>query len=160
MQAVLTGGDDFKITPITPDTLPVSSQTTTEWKWDVKALRGGNLKLYLTLNAIVEYEDGAGKRPVTIKTFDKYYVVAVPWSENAALKFVGNNWQWVWTTLIIPVGLWLKNRKRKETDGQTDNDDTEKIPEETGKKAQAGFVKSKSEKKHSTEESNDKIKKI
>lgn len=114
MQAVLNGGDDFKVMPITPDTLPVSTQTTTEWKWDVRPLRGGNLKLYLTLNAIVEYEDGAGKRPVTIKTFDKVYIVAVPWSENTVVKFFGNNWQWLWTTLIVPVGLWVWNRKRKK----------------------------------------------
>jgi len=114
MKAVLIGGEDFKVTPITPETLPVSNQTTTEWKWDVKALHSGNLKLYLTLNAIVEYEDGAGKHPVTIKTFDKNYTVAVPWSENAVFKFIGNNWQWLWTALIVPVVLWFLNRRRNE----------------------------------------------
>jgi len=151
MQAILTGGDDFKVTPITPDTLPVSNQVTTEWKWDVKAMRGGSLKLYLVLNAIVEYEDGAGKRPVTIKTFDKYYVVAVPWHENAFFKFFGNNWQWLWTTLIVPVGLWIWNRKRKKTrkvsSGKTQAEKTENV--------RAGLVRTERKKKNSTKESSD-----
>jgi len=147
MQAVLTGGDDFKVTPITPDTLPISNQTTTEWKWDIKALRGGNLKLYLTLNAIVEYEDGAGKRPVTIRTFNKEYTVAVPWSENAVFKFAGNNWQWLWTTLIVPIGLWAWNRKRKKTRPSG----IAAYQEE--KKTKAGFVKEEGEKKSHIKES-------
>jgi hypothetical protein len=155
MQAVLTAAeDDFKVTPITPDTLPISNQTSTEWKWDIVARRGGNLKLHLILNAIVEYEDGAGKRPVTIKTFDKTFIVAVPWSENAILKFFGNNWQWLWTTLVVPISLWFWNRKRKETRRKTGIDEyKERMKEQVEKKSKAGFVKSDSERKNSTKES-------
>jgi len=158
MQAILTGGkNDFEITPITPDTLPVSNQTTTEWKWDVKALHGGNLKLYLSINAIVEYEDGAGKHPVTIKTFDKVYTVAVPWSENPIIKFTGNNWQWLWTTLIVPVGLWFWNRKRKETRRLSGIDEYKAEKKaQADRKAQAGFIKPENEKKNPTKESEEK----
>jgi len=126
MQAILRGGEDFKITPITPETLPISNQTITQWRWDVKALRPGTLKLYLVLNAIVDVEDGSGKRPYTIQTFEKQYVIAVPWSDNAIARFVGNNWQWLWTTLLVPAALWFINRKRKKRKKPSDAPQTVK----------------------------------
>jgi hypothetical protein len=113
MQAVISG-DGFQIMPWTPDILPVSKQETTQWRWDVRAQRAGTLKLHVVLNAIVDLDDGSGPRPYPIKTFDRTYVVEVPWQDGALANFFKNNYQWLWTTLIIPVGAWLWNRKRKK----------------------------------------------
>jgi hypothetical protein len=44
---VLISGDGFLITPSRPDTLPVSKEQTTRWKWDVRALRPGTLRLHV-----------------------------------------------------------------------------------------------------------------
>lgn len=112
MQAILTG-DGFQITPVTAESLPISKQSTTEWKWDVRPLRSGVLRLHVVLNALVDV-DGTGKRPYPIKSFDHEYRVDVPWQNKPVFAFVGNNWQWLWTTLIIPVGAWVWNRRRKK----------------------------------------------
>jgi hypothetical protein len=113
MQAGLSG-DGFLITPITPDTLPVSKQETTQWQWDVRALRGGTLHLHVVLNAIVDLDDGTGAHPYPIRTFEHTYDVEVPWSEGAVATFLKSNWQWLWITLVAPAGAWVWNRKRKK----------------------------------------------
>lgn len=121
MQAVLTG-DGFKVTHITtPDTLPVSEDEPTRWLWDVRPERVGKVTLHLVVNAIVDFEDGAGQQPYTIKTFDKSYEVEVPRNEAAAgdprPANSGGVWPWLLPALLVPAGgaaawLWLRGRKR------------------------------------------------
>jgi hypothetical protein len=113
MQAVLSG-DGFQITPVTADTLPISRQEPTQWEWDVRAQRAGALKLNVVLNAIVDLDDGSGPRPYPIRTFSQTYIVEVPWQEGTVATFFKSNWQWLITTLIIPIGAWVWNRKRKK----------------------------------------------
>jgi hypothetical protein len=110
MQAVITG-DGFQITQLTPDTLPVSKEQPTEWKWEVRAQRTGTLNLHVTLNAIVDVNDGSGPRPYPIRTFSQSYVVKVAWSD-AISSFIKNNWIWLWTVIVAPAGAWLWKRKR------------------------------------------------
>lgn len=113
MQAVLSG-DGFQINPITPDTLPVSKQETTQWRWDVRPQRGGALRLHVVLNAIVEI-GGAGPRPYPLRTFSQTYVVDVPWREGAVATFFKDNWPWLWATVLLPgvALLWNRNRSRR-----------------------------------------------
>lgn len=113
MQAIITG-DGFQITAVTADTLPISQQEVTEWKWDVRPLRSGKLRLHVVLNAVVDLDDGTGPHPFPIRTFNKEYVVDVPWRDRSFFSFISNNWQWLWTTLIIPVAAWVWSRKRKK----------------------------------------------
>jgi hypothetical protein len=110
MQAVLSG-DGFQITPVTADTLPVSQQEPTEWKWDVRAQRTGTLKLNVVLNAIVDVDDGSGPHPYPIRTFSQTYVVQVSWRDGAT-AFVRESWQWLWVILVAPVAAWLWFRNR------------------------------------------------
>lgn len=112
MQAVLTG-DGFQITAVTQDTLPISKQSANEWKWDVRPLRSGKLRLHLVLNAYVNV-DNKGNRIYPIKTYEKVYDVDVPWQNKPVIAFVLNNLQWLWITLVVPAGgLVWKLRKRK-----------------------------------------------
>lgn len=114
MQAIITG-DGFQMTAVTPDTLPISQQEVTEWKWDVRPLRSGRLRLHVVLNALADLDDGTGPHPYPIRTFDKEYMVEVPWRDKPLFYFISNNWQWLWTALIIPLVAWVWNRRRKKT---------------------------------------------
>jgi hypothetical protein len=113
MQADLTG-DGFQITKVTPDKMPISANTITEWKWDVRPIRSGTLRLHVVLNALVDLKDGKDKQPYPVRSFDKEYIVAVPWKDRAVISFVVNNWPWLWATIVIPLGGWLWSRRRKK----------------------------------------------
>jgi hypothetical protein len=114
MQAILTG-DGFAINPVTADKLPISANNVTEWKWDVRPIKSGTLRLHVVINALVDLNDGTGRQPYPVKSFDKEYDVAVPWKNRFVFAFIGNNWQWLWATIVIPVGglWWNRHRKKK-----------------------------------------------
>lgn len=113
MQAELSG-DGFLITRVTADTLPVSQQQTTEWRWDVRAVRAGTLKLNLVLNAIVDVDDGSGPRPYPIRTFSHTYLVKVSWRDGAT-SFFRESWPWLLFILAAPAPawLWFRNKRRR-----------------------------------------------
>ncbi len=113
MEATLTG-DGFQITDVLPTRRAISRTGPTEWTWDVRALREGKLRLHLTLNALVT----VGRNPAqqyTIRTFDKEYIVGVSVTDTVT-DFVKKHWQWLWTTILLPVGGWLWKRRRKNSE--------------------------------------------
>ena len=110
MEATLTGAG-FAIEPVTPSVQLVSDEAVTEWKWEVEPMRAGVRRLHLTLSALI---DVAGReRPYTVRTFERTLAVRVSLGDRVA-GFVGDNWQWLWTTLLIPVGGWALQRRRRE----------------------------------------------
>ena len=114
MEAILTG-DGFQITEVLPARRAISKTSVTEWTWDVRALKTGKLRLHLTLNAVVII--GGNPQPYPITTYDKEYIVSVGTIDTVVI-FTREHWQWLWTTIFLPVGAWLWKRKRKpaETD--------------------------------------------
>lgn len=110
MEATLTG-DGFHITEVLPARRAISKTGVTEWKWDVRALKEGKLRLHLTLNALVTVR-GNPPQLHTIRTFDKEYTVVVGVTDSV-ISFARANWQWLWTTVFLPVGAWLWKRKRE-----------------------------------------------
>jgi hypothetical protein len=110
MEATLTG-TGFAIEPVTPSVQLVSDEAVTEWKWEVEPTRAGVRRLHLTLSALI---DVAGReRPYTVRTFERTLDVRVSLGDRVA-GFIGDNWQWLWTTLLIPVGGWALQRRRRE----------------------------------------------
>jgi hypothetical protein len=112
MQAVLQS-QDFEVTAVdqSPDGVKlVPSDTDTEWLWQVTPKRTGRLRLFLTLYAIVDVAGTEG--PVKVKTFRKRITIDVTLRERAE-DFVRGNWQWLWTAILVPVGLWLARRRSK-----------------------------------------------
>jgi len=112
MEANLTG-DGFQITEVLPARRAISKTGATEWKWDVRALKEGKLRLHLTLNALVTI--GGNSQPYPIRTFDKEYIVAVG-TTDTVVNFAKDHWQWLWTTIFLPVGAWLGKRKRTSSE--------------------------------------------
>lgn len=109
MEANLAG-TGFRIEAITPAAQPVSGAGATEWKWEVEPTKTGTRRLHLTLSAILDLE---GKESLyTVRTFERKLEVHVPLRERLS-GFVGRNWQWLWTALLLPVGGWMLSRRRR-----------------------------------------------
>jgi prepilin-type N-terminal cleavage/methylation domain-containing protein len=109
MEAHLSS-NDFDIVPISPETQAISQRETTEWYWDIKPKDFGKLPLHLSVNVKVTV-DGQ-ERTRAIRTFNETVYVEVA-RTRSALIFLRNNWQWLWTTILVPVAGWLWHRKRK-----------------------------------------------
>lgn len=111
MEATLYG-DNFTITNPTQRKL-ISQNGATEWDWDVTPTKAGRQKLHLTLNAIVTYKDS--EKPLEIKTFHEFIEVNVTNTQRfyAFGTMIGSHLQWIVPSLLIPLALWLWNRRRK-----------------------------------------------
>ena len=113
MEAILTSSNEaFDITQIGPQRRPISGNQDTVWTWDVRAVKPGTQRLHVVLNAIVKV-DGV-ESPYLIKQFDREYQVYVPWRQKPLFAFLGNNWQWLWTAIFLPIAAWILNQRRKE----------------------------------------------
>lgn len=111
MEAQLTG-PGFDIAPVTPAVQLVSKEAVTEWQWEVEPTKTGERRLHLTLSALIDL--GGKERTYTVRTFERTLVVKVTFGERLE-TFVGENWQWLWTALLIPiVGLVLRWRQRRK----------------------------------------------
>jgi len=114
MLAELTGSG-FTIKAITPAEQAVSRKLPTEWRWDVTATESGSRRLHLTLSAVITI---SGERtPRVVRTFEKTMEIGVAWP-RAAVSFLGDNWEWLWATFLVPVGGEVLRRRRRHTGGE------------------------------------------
>jgi hypothetical protein len=113
MEARLTG-QDFTISAVKPEIQGVSGQETTEWEWEVRPLSSGAHQLHLTINVIL-FVNGV-ETPRSITTFDKKITVEVSLGQRV-FSFIANNWQWLWTAVLIPVVAWLWKKKKTRQAG-------------------------------------------
>lgn len=100
----------FDITRIGDAEKLVVAGRKTRWAWDITPKQTGVLKLHLTLTAIVT--SGNEDRPLEIETFNESVSIHVGWGTRAR-DFVGTNWQWLWGAILVPVGLWVVQRRRR-----------------------------------------------
>ncbi len=108
MRATLKG-TGFIITAVTDEEQIIPTTERSEWLWNVKPTSGGTQVLQLTLTAVLDVDGKQAKR--TINTFQKEIEVEVPYSFLLS-EFVSNNWQWLWSALLVPVGGWIVVRLR------------------------------------------------
>jgi len=108
MQARLSG-PNFSITTITPEEQAVSRKNITEWKWEIKPITSGRHYLHLTLSVVLIVEGTSSPR--VIRTFDKLIAIEITWYQRTGL-FFQNNWHWLWTALLVPIGGWLWKKKK------------------------------------------------
>jgi hypothetical protein len=123
MEAQLKG-DSFAVTSITPARQAVVPGEPTEWRWQVKPEEAGTHSLFLTLTAFVEV--GGSERSKSIRSFEHTIVVEVRPFFARAEDFFADNWQWLWTALLVPLAGWLwrwktmkpeSNKRRSKTPG-------------------------------------------
>jgi hypothetical protein len=111
MVANLTGLD-FDIQRTSDARQPVASTGATMWGWSVEPTEPGTQSLHLTLTALLDVN---GKEETyTVKTLDRTWTVVVPWPERVT-GFAGENWQWLWTAIILPLAaiVWRRLRMRQ-----------------------------------------------
>ncbi len=117
MEATLTG-TAFKIEDITP-TQQATTARVTRWKWEIEPTKTGRRLLHLTVTALVAV-NGTDRRQA-VRTFERILEVeSVPVSTPAKVAgWFGDNWQWIFTTLLIPVGAWMIRRRPRRTTAGT-----------------------------------------
>ena len=109
MEAQLSGLG-FTIAAITPAVQPVSGQGVTEWKWEIEPTKVGTRRLHLTLSALIDLK--GRESTYSIRTFERSLDVRVTWSERLS-GFFSDNWQWLWTALLIPLAGWALSKRRR-----------------------------------------------
>ncbi len=112
MEADLVG-DGLSVTKIGPSMQAVSGTTDATWNWSIKALESDEdtRKLHLTLNALITID---GKdRPTAVRVFDDTIKVNNPLPTRIRHFFSGN-WQWIVTTLLLPLFGWIGKKLFKK----------------------------------------------
>lgn len=90
----------------------VAGKQFAQWEWSVTPLKSGDQTLTLTAIAVVNIP-GSGEKTADHKSFEKAITVHVDrW--RASKEFLTNNWQWLWTVLLLPgIGLLWRMRRRR-----------------------------------------------
>lgn len=115
MQATLYG-QSFNVKSLVPEVQLVSSERTTEWRWEVTPTEYGEQSLHLALLAIVNIS--GQKEPYVIRTYNKTIEVKISPSQHVS-KFITKNWQWLWAAVLVPVVTffwkWYQNKISQKT---------------------------------------------
>lgn len=83
-----------------------------QWAWSVTPLKAGKHNLYLTASAVVNVP-GFGQQTEEIPVLTQSVQVRADVAYSAS-QFWHSNWQWLFSTLLIPLGLWLWNKRSKK----------------------------------------------
>ena len=83
----------------------------TEWQWRVTPIKGGDILLKIVVNVIVESDNGSISKDIPV--YDEVVVVKSNYIFTFK-KFINEYWQWLMTTIIIPLIIWFYNRKKKK----------------------------------------------
>lgn len=110
MEARLSG-QNFAITAITPEVQAISRNEITSWSWEVKPKAKGQQYLHLTLTALIGINGNS--TPRTLRTFSKAVNVEITQAQQLE-SFIGQNWQWLWATLLVPIAGWVWKSKKKK----------------------------------------------
>ena len=78
----------------------------TQWSWNITPLRSGKSKLKIVISII---RGGSTKETVYI---DEVSVKADV--TKSVPHFIGNYWQWLFSTLLLPLFYWLYARRKKK----------------------------------------------
>ena len=114
MTARLTASSsDFSVVSNTPETQAISANKPTAWSWTIHPNRSGTHSLHLDVDADI-IVDGVST-PRSFRTFDKNIdvTVTIPWRVE---EFARQNWQWLWTALLVPLAGWWWKRRTKNSD--------------------------------------------
>lgn len=109
MEAHLDGGSGLDIVSVGKDSQSVAGGGFAEWRWNVTPKRSGSQRLTVSIIAHLTYPDGRDI-PKTIRTMTRN--VAVSANVGDSMKtFFASYWQWLTTTLIIPIVIFFYRRR-------------------------------------------------
>lgn len=102
---------DFIIEQVTPEEQAVAQSVPTEWLWTLIPKSTGKNEIKLSITAIVKIDNKEYK--YHIKTYETTIVVEVK-PQQVILDWLSKYWQWIFSTLLLPLGLYLYKRYKKE----------------------------------------------
>lgn len=109
MEARLSGGAGIDVQPLGKDEQSVAGGGFAEWRWNVTPKRAGSQRLTATIIAHLTYPNGRDI-PKTLRTLTRKVEVSAN-AGDSIKTFLATYWQWLTTTLIIPIGLFLYRRR-------------------------------------------------
>jgi hypothetical protein len=112
MEARLEGAPAFEVSALTPPRQPVSRAAPTEWRWTVRAAQTGTHALHLTINAVLMIGGESYERSIDVLNRDIEVNITATQRIGMLLE---SNWQWLAGTVLIPLGAWLWNQRRKQS---------------------------------------------
>ncbi len=98
---------DFDVTKITEEEQILSDDKPTEWEWSLKPKKAGTYEVNLSVTAII---DGHKHH---LKSFEKTLVIEIT-REQIFMDWLGENYKWLVTTLLLPLVGFLFKEKFKD----------------------------------------------
>lgn len=84
----------------------------TEWEWRLTPIKGGDIFLKIMVSVIVK-DSSDNKITKDIPVYND--IVSVKSNISFTIKgFIKEYWQWIMTTIIIPLIVWFYNKKKKK----------------------------------------------
>jgi len=115
MSAELVSLDQaFEITTSSTKEQNIEKLGYTEWAWNIKPTKSGEHPLKLLIKVRIVNEQGGYYKDIVV--FERNIKAKANFSYSASVWF-GKYWQWLCTTIVIPIFLWWRKRK-KERDGK------------------------------------------
>lgn len=104
---------DFSITSASSTEQAIIEDSKTEWIWNLRPLKPGLHPINLVIEAQVTVNNKT--TPHFIRTFDKQVMIEISTTQLVS-NWWNKYWQWVFVTLLLPLGKWLyeKYSKKKE----------------------------------------------
>lgn len=103
---------DFVIDYLTPEEQAVSRVTPTTWQWRLTPKKSGSYIVNLSVMAVIKV-DSQKFSEHHIKTFDQNLIITIT-NKQIFLLWLEKYWQWFFTTLVIPIGLWIYKKITSE----------------------------------------------
>lgn len=113
MEAKLSG-KGFTVETLIPERQAVSSQRTTKWAWEITPNESGKQRLNLILSIFIVSNNR--QTPYILETFEKNIEVKVSAKFHVSnflesiWGVVSDNWEWTWTVILVPLGIWVRRR--------------------------------------------------
>lgn len=109
MKATLSGAN-FEFVDLREEIQLVGTLKDTWWAWQVTANDSGTHTLILLVSAILPIEGEL--LPYELKTFERQITISVGVGRRLS-DFGSNNWQWLWTFVLVPIAAWVMRRQWK-----------------------------------------------
>src|SRR5258708_9250185 len=116
MHVRVTGDPYFTVAAISDEEQFVGNESA-EWSFNVVPQKSGKWPLHIMMTNVLRTDSGT-ERVKDYPAKEEYITVSVLPAGAWARKFVRENWQWLWTTIVGPVALFIwahRRRRRKKT---------------------------------------------
>lgn len=107
---LITDSSKMRIQSISTETQDIEVNGFTEWAWRLTPLKGGNVLLRIVVNIKQSVDGKAILKDIPV------YDEVIPIKSNIIFslsRFISQYWQWIITTIVIPLVVWFYNKNKK-----------------------------------------------